>query len=483
VPPHVPPDPADALPSSASTNWLFGSGKFFRLWIAQVVSSLGDWIGFIAVTALAARVGGSSPEAAIGLVLSARLIPGFFFGTIAGVLVDRWDRKRVMVVCDIGRGLTLATLPFVTSLPELFFASLLLEVFTLVWSPAKDASVPNMVPQDQLATANSMSLVAAYGTFPIGSAIFALLAKVAQWLGGYDALRGLRLGHQETLAIWVDVGTFFVSALIISTLVLPKRAPREAKEAHLDVGRTVAELREGLSFIKSSPVVRSVMVGLATGLIGAGMLVPLGPVFSKDVLGGGSAGFGLLLTALGTGVAMGIAVVSVIQSRIPLHRAFVIAVLGAGVAIIVGGAMATLTPAVIAVFVLGLCGGGVYVLGYTILQTDVDDQLRGRIFAVLYTVVRFCLLLAYAMYFPNRPIYLYFVFPIPAKYFVMIMGAISLLSAMNEPGGGIAWPGIVSLPISLRYRWLASLLPGPMTAMVPPRIASRRRSRRRLLLC
>jgi dTMP kinase len=94
---------------------------------------------------------------------------------------------------------------------------------------------------------------------------------------------------------------------------------------------------------------------------------------------------------------MGIAIVSVIQSRIPLHRAFVIAVLGAGAAIIVGGAMATLTPAVIAVFVLGLCGGGVYVLGYTILQTDVDDQLRGRIFAVLYTVVRFCLLLAFAI--------------------------------------------------------------------------------------
>ena len=395
--PHVPPDPADALPSTASTNWLFGSGKFFRLWIAQVVSSLGDWIGFIAVTALAARVGGSSPEAAIGLVLSARLIPGFFFGTIAGVLVDRWDRKRVMVVCDIGRGLTLATLPFVNSLAGLFFASLLLEIFTLVWSPAKDASVPNMVPQDQLATANSMSLVAAYGTFPIGSAVFALLAKVAQWLGGYDALHSLRLGHQETLAIWVDVATFFVSALIISTLALPKRAPRETKEAGLDIGRTLAELREGLSFIRSSPVVRSVMLGLATGLIGGGMLVPLGPVFSKDVLGGGSAGFGLLLTALGTGVALGIAVVSFIQGRIPLHRAFVMAVLGAGVAIIVGGAMSTLTPAVLAVFVLGLCAGGVYVLGYTILQTDVDDQLRGRIFAVLYTLVRFCLLLAFAI--------------------------------------------------------------------------------------
>src|SRR3712207_9423286 len=65
------------------------------------------------------------------LVLSARLIPGFFLAPAAGVLVDRWDRKRVMVLCDVGRGLVLATLPFVDTIVGLFFASLLLEVLTL----------------------------------------------------------------------------------------------------------------------------------------------------------------------------------------------------------------------------------------------------------------------------------------------------------------------------------------------------------------
>src|SRR5215471_10214442 len=83
---------------------MLGSTSFFRLWLAQVVSSLGDWIGLVAVLSLAARVGGSSPEASIGLVMSARMLPGFFFGSVAGVLVDRWDRKRVMVTCDVGRG-------------------------------------------------------------------------------------------------------------------------------------------------------------------------------------------------------------------------------------------------------------------------------------------------------------------------------------------------------------------------------------------
>src|SRR5438045_6306323 len=111
-----------------ATDRLFGSRAFSRLWAAQVVSSLGDWIGFIAVTALAARIGGSTPAAAVGFVLSARLLPGFFLGSVAGVLVDRWDRRRVMVACDVSRGAVLALLPFANRVVELFLASLLLEL-------------------------------------------------------------------------------------------------------------------------------------------------------------------------------------------------------------------------------------------------------------------------------------------------------------------------------------------------------------------
>src|ERR1043165_8624285 len=114
-----------------STIRLFNTHSFFRLWMAQVVSSLGDWMGFVAITAIAARIGGKSPEAAISLVLSARLLPGFFLSPGAGVGVGRLDRKKVMVSCDIGRGAVLAFLPFVTHVYELVIASLLLEVLTL----------------------------------------------------------------------------------------------------------------------------------------------------------------------------------------------------------------------------------------------------------------------------------------------------------------------------------------------------------------
>ncbi len=374
---------------------LFGSRSYFRLWLAQVVSSLGDWIGFVAITAVAARIGGSSPEGAISLVLSARLVPGFFLAPAAGVFVDRWDRKRVMVACDVGRGVVLATLPFVDTIAGLVLASLLLEVLTLLWAPAKEASVPNLVRREFLTNANSLSLVAAYGTFPIGSALFALLAGLAGWLGGNDALEGVRV-DRESLAIWFDVLTFFLSAVMISTLSLPRRGPSPGREG-VHPKRTLQELGEGFSFIGHSPMVRSTIIGISTGLIGGGMLVPLGPVMSKEVYGSGSAGFGLLITALGCGVVAGIFALSVLQRQLPKERIFVVSLFGAGVCQVAGASVSRLPPALVLVAVLGLCAGSVYILGFTILQTNVDDKLRGRIFAALYTLIRFCLLLAFVV--------------------------------------------------------------------------------------
>ncbi|MBA3653132.1 MAG: MFS transporter, partial [Actinobacteria bacterium] len=214
---RMPPSPDNVRQAvdRPSTIRLFNTTSFFRLWLAQVVSSLGDWIGFVAVTAIAARIGGSSPEAAISLVLSARLLPGFFLAPMAGVLVDRWDRKKVMVTCDLGRGAVLAVLPFVDHVYQLVLASLVLEILTLLWSPAKEASVPNIVQTEFLATANSLSLAAAYGTFPIGSFIFTLLAGGAKWLGNFGPLASLQV-NQETLALWADTLTFVASALMIS---------------------------------------------------------------------------------------------------------------------------------------------------------------------------------------------------------------------------------------------------------------------------
>jgi dTMP kinase len=332
--------------------------------------------------------------------MSARLVPGFFLAPVAGLLVDRLDRKKVMVACDVLRAGVLATIPFIGTVWGLVVASLILEIGTLLWSPAKEATVPNLVPSTHLTSANSLSLVAAYGTFPIATLLFAFLAKVAEWLDGFDALSALQL-DQESVAIYVDVLTFLGSALIISTVVMPamRRTAGAADEPRqrIDFAQAFHELREGWHFMFSNGVVRAVMIAVGTGLIGGGMLVPLGDVFSREVLGGGSAGFGLLLTALGTGMAAGVVVLSAVQRRLPTEQVFCWSVVAAGCALLLGASMSTLAPALVCVAVLGVCAGSIYVLGFTILHSTVVDELRGRVFSSLYTLVRFCLLLSFAV--------------------------------------------------------------------------------------
>jgi dTMP kinase len=401
VPPvEIPTIAMEALSGEAPRAYvrLFGSTAFFRLWLTQVVSATGDWLGFLAIAALATRIS-DRPEAAVGLVMSARIVPGFFLGPAAGVFADRFDRKRLLVACDLGRAAVLASLPFVDTVPGLVVASLVMEVFTLLWAPAKEASVPHLVPADHLTTANSLSLAAAYGTIPIAAGLFSLLAELSDRIGEFELLTLVR-GTQEGLAFYVDAGTFVLSAVMIWSLPLPRRSAGERQRSgskRLEVGSALRELREGWEFVFINPVVRAVNLGLATGLVGGGMLVPLGPVFAEEVLGAGQAGFGALIFALGLGVAGGVITISVFQRRISKEWVFVVAVFVAGLSLGSAASMSAMELAAAFVFVLGTCAGCVYVLGFTMLHEHVADDLRGRIFSALYTLVRLCVLVAFAV--------------------------------------------------------------------------------------
>ncbi len=374
---------------------LFGTHEFFRLWLVQVVSSTGDWLGFSALIVLAAKVGGSAGAGAISLVVAARLIPGFFFAPLAGVLVDRWDRRRTMIFCDLGRAAVVGMLPFVNNVAGLVIASFVLEVFTLLWSPAKDASVPNLVPSEHLTTANSLGLGAAYGTFPLASLLFTLFAGLSTWLSGFEVLAFLQL-DQVSLALWVDVVTFVFAAWMIRGLALPRRTPAESGSPgrRASIGATWRELKEGWHYVFLNPTVRAVNVGIATGLIGGGMLVPLGAVFSTEVLDAGAAGFGAFITALGFGVAAGAVTVAAMQRRLPKVKVFVLALFVAGVALILAASSSSLAMAASMVFVMGVAVGPVYVLGFALLHEEVSDELRGRVFSALNTLVRICVLVS-----------------------------------------------------------------------------------------
>jgi dTMP kinase len=268
-------------------------------------------------------------------------------------------------------------------------------VFTLLWSPAKEASVPNLVPPERLATSNSLSLAAAYGTFPVASVLFALLATAAKGLGHIDALDSLRV-NQEALAFYVDVLTFCTSAFLISRIALG--TPVKAEDGtRPSFKQTISELREGWKLIFLNPIVRAVIVGLATGLIGGGMVVPLGAIFSKDVLHAGPSGYGTFVTALGLGAALGVVGVNFAQRKVSKELLFTVGIIGAGGAMVAAAAFSTLWLSTLCVGVFGIGAGTAYVVGYTLLHEHVDDEYRGRIFSALYTIVRLCLLIAMAV--------------------------------------------------------------------------------------
>jgi dTMP kinase len=386
--PFIPSSP-DEEPIPAAPLNVFRVPGFLPLFGAQFVSSLGDWIGLLAILSIATRVSGAN---AIALVMIARMLPGFLLAPIGGALVDRWNRKVVMISCDIGRAGLLAILPFWEHIYGLILISFSIEMLTLLWGPAKDATVPNIVKDpDQLASANSLGLLAAFGTFPLAAVMFGVLAAVASWLGQFHTLTRFH-AEQETLAIWFDGLTFLCSALLISRLRL-SNGVRSSTERP-GVAQTWRDIIEGLKFIRGHSLVRGVMIGLAGGLLGAGLIVPLGAVVAKELLGGTPSAFGFLETALGVGAAIGVVTLLWLQKRLPREQVFTTAVVATGTTVILVASVSTLALAILIIACVGAAAGCAYVTGFTLLQESVEDEMRGRTFATLYTVVRPCLLLS-----------------------------------------------------------------------------------------
>jgi dTMP kinase len=355
-----------------------------------VLSSLGDWIGLLAILALANTLSGSN-AAALSLVMVARMLPGFLLAPVCGALVDRLDRKKVMVVSDLMRAGILVLLPFVNSIFGLVVASFGLELLALFRGPATAATVPRLVKKENLASANSLSLVAAFGTFPLGALVFASLAGLAHWLNGFHALDFLKL-DRESVALYFDALAFTASALITLTLPIPRNHLRS--EQRIKVTDTIRDIKEGIQFIAGSLLVRGVIIGLAGGLLGGGMMIPLGPVFSTKVLGEGTSGFGLMMFALGFGAAAGVITLVLLQKRAPLETVFWIAATATGAGIILAATFSALVAAMFTIIFVGAAAGTGYVAGFTLLQRYSHDEVRGRTFAALYTLIRVCLLLS-----------------------------------------------------------------------------------------
>ena len=369
---------------------LIRRGSFARLWWSGTVSSLGDWVALFATIALANEIGGVT---GIIVPLVGRLLPGIF-GAVGGVVADRLDRKWTMVFADLGRGVLVLFLIGVDSLFELFVISFFLEILTLIRQPAREASIPNIVTEEQLVTANSLSLVSAYGTFPLGSIGWSVAAKIGEWIPEASAI------GSRNLAFIADAATFVISGVIVATMTLETpEVPEDRRGDHrFDFRAPWQDLKEGIRFVAKEKHVRVIILGMAAALFGGGSLFVLGQPFSVDALNAGDSGFGVLLTALGTGVGLGMLVVASLNiSGLKYEIFFALSLIVTGVATMFTSVVHTVFGAGGWVFIVGLGAGGAYVMGFSALHEQVADEIRGRTFAALFTVVRTALLASVAL--------------------------------------------------------------------------------------
>jgi dTMP kinase len=381
-----------STPERGSYLTLLRDGNFLRFFAAQVVSSFGDWVGVLAIAVYADRLGGSG---GVGAVMAARVLPGFVIGPLAGVLADRWDRKRTMVLADAGRAAIVFSLPFLPNLIFLLIASALLESLTLIWGPAKDASLPNFVSRADLTYANSLSLMAIYGPWPLASIVYALLSALGGFLGHtVPALSGLG-NSPEALALWMDSVTFGFSALMIATLTIPTSGGRKVK---LDFGQVRRDLVEGLRFVRDHRQVRPWLLGIAGTFAATGGVLSLGVTFARDVLGSNDRGFAFILGGFGTGMMLGLLASGLMARRIKQDVLYSSSILLLGSGLVALASVGSLSAAVPIAASLGLFAGTGYSTGYALLQQTTEDELRGRTFSAAYTIIRVGTLLGLSVF-------------------------------------------------------------------------------------
>ncbi|CAN5222779.1 hypothetical protein BH20ACT8_BH20ACT8_04500 [soil metagenome] len=402
-PPHRASSPGAEPGSAADVDSMLSGGhrvsayrtllrsRNYRLWFFSALGSgLGDWTGLVAlqvlVTSLSER-GSRLALFALGGIMMARLLPSLIVGPVAGVLADRYDRKRLMVVTNLARGVLFSAVAFSTDIVAVFALTFVIETLSLLFLSAKDASLPVIVRKDHLTQANQLNLLVTYGTLPMGALFATAMIPIAAALRGV----GIEGANATVLALLVNAVTFVVSALLLSRLVLPAHGRRAAPG---DSPGMVAELKEGLRFIHRLPLIRSLILGVVGVFFGAGVIITLGPVFVGSSLGGADTDWFTLMAFVGVGLVGGILAVPLVVKRIRKERIFPIALAATGG---IAAVMATLPNLAVTLgfgFALGAAAGLSFVVGYTLLHAYTPDDVRARTFATFYTGTRIAMFAA-----------------------------------------------------------------------------------------
>lgn len=350
--------------------------NFRRLWLAQIVSEIGDWFYSLAIYSLLLQFTGKASSVSLALIL--QVLPQTLTGPIAGVVNDRIRRKRVMITSDLARALIVISMLFVRSPSVVWLVYPLLLMESVMWAffePARTAVIPNITSEQELILANTISAT----TWSVNLMLGAALGGIALALLGTNA------------AFSLNALSFLASALLISRMHFEEpHATHAALRARELVHYT--PVLEGIRYVRRDPRLL-VLVFVRAGLANMGISWVLFTVMGQQVFPlrwpglatqrGAVLGMSMLIGARGIGALIGPLIsarwAGHQQSRLRLGVLFGFLAVGAGyTALSEAGSLWTACLWVI----LAHCGGStVWVFVTTLLQLNVDDQFRGRVFS------------------------------------------------------------------------------------------------------
>lgn len=346
-----------------------------RLWLSQVVSNFGDWFGILAVYALITRY--SDSEFLLGLIIVVKMMSLASFSPFAGYLTDRFNRRRIMIVCDLLRAIIVAGLLLVVSYDTLWLAYVLTALqmmLSAIFEPAKTSSIPNVTTEEELVDANVLSAASWSIIFTMGMGLGGLATA---WLG-------------TDLVFIIDAGTYVLSSWFIYGAVIPQK---KMSDAELKRTRNpLTGIKEGFQYLFSNhQVLRPTLAkGCFTMFLGA--LTYMLILISEEVLMMGSIGIGLLYSARGVGTGIG----PVIGRRIfnqerDWVRAMGFCMIFGGLMYAVVGLTTSLIIMLLFVFIAHAASGANWVMSTVLLQRRTPDPFRGRIFStewLLFTLAQ-----------------------------------------------------------------------------------------------
>ncbi|MDR9415810.1 MAG: MFS transporter [Gracilimonas sp.] len=346
---------------------------FRCLWIAQSISNFGDWFGLLALYAIIARY--SDSEFLLGLIIVVKMLSLAFFSPIAGYFADRFNRRKLMIWCDLFRGLAVLGIISVQSESMLWVAYVLTSIqmmLSAVFEPAKTSSIPNVTSEENLTNANIISTATWSIIFTTGMAIGGF---ATEWLG-------------TNLVLILDALTYVISAWFVYRAVIPQK--RLSEEELYRTRNPFKGIKEGLSYLVSNRhILRpSLAKGVSTAFLGG--LVYLLIIVSEEVLMMGSVGLGLLYAARGFGTGIG----PIIGRRLFKDEKDWVTLMGlaitfCGVMYMVVGLVNSLALMLIFVLFAHAASGANWVSSTVLLQKRTIDTYRGRIFStewLLFTI-------------------------------------------------------------------------------------------------